>query len=255
MSVLKNQADIDVLVKCGSYLHQIKTQLMQEIKIGKTPLYIDNLAKDLIFKVGGSPSFMTVKGYKWATCITVNDEVVHGVPDNDPFLEGDIVSLDIGLLCKGWHTDTSYTKYLKLETRNSKLENEVEKFLDIGKLALKKAIVQVKPGNRIGHISHAIQETVENAGYSVVKTLVGHGIGNNLHESPYIPGILTKSIAKTPEIKVGMALAIEVIYNMGKPQIVYKNDDNWTLATADGSLSGLFEETVLVTDKGSQVLT
>jgi len=122
-------------------------------------------------------------------------------------------------------------------------------------LALKKAIVQVKPGNRIGHISHAIQETVENAGYSVVKTLVGHGIGNNLHESPYIPGILTKSIAKTPEIKVGMALAIEVIYNMGKPQIVYKNDDNWTLATADGSLSGLFEETVLVTDKGSQVLT
>jgi methionyl aminopeptidase len=240
-------------IECGKLLHQIKQKLLQKINIGATPLQIENLAQKLIKVTGGIPSFMTVADYKWATCITVNDEVVHGIPDNDSFVDGDIVSLDIGLLYKGWHTDTSETVLVTIDKKQ--VTSDVIKFLETGKKALKLAIEQVKPGNRIGHISEAIQTIIEGAGYSVVKTLVGHGIGKSLHENPHIPGILTKSLLKTPEIKANSALAIEIIYNMGKSGIVYKNDDNWTLVTADGSLSGLFEETVLVTDTGFQVLT
>jgi methionyl aminopeptidase len=160
MSVLKNQNEIAIFIESGSKLHQIKTQLMDEIQIGKTPLEIDNLAKDLISKAGGTPSFMTVGGYKWATCITINDEVVHGVPDKDSFKDGDVVSLDVGLLYKGWHTDTSDTKYLLVN--NQKADKNIQKFLETGKLALKKAIAQAKPGNRIGNISKTIQDIIEN---------------------------------------------------------------------------------------------
>lgn len=243
------------LIAGGKILRRIKKQLINEIKVNAVPLQIDNLAKELIKEAGGYPSFMTVRGYKWATCICVNDEVVHGIPDNEPFKEGDVVGLDIGLLYQGWHTDTSTTKWLKPQIPNSKFQKETEMFIKTGKTALKRAIGQAKAGNRVGHISRAIQDTVEEAGYSVVKTLVGHGIGKKLHEAPHIPGILAGSVAKTPEIKNGMALAIEVIYNMGKPEIIYKNADGWTLGTLDKSISGLFEETVLVTGKEPIVLT
>jgi methionyl aminopeptidase len=253
MSVLKKQVDIDIIIAGGKILHEIKQKLIAEIQVGKVPLHVDNLAKKLIKDAGGSPSFMTVGDYKWATCISVNDEVVHGVPDLDTFQEGDVVGLDVGMEYKGWHTDTSYS--IRIKNQKSKIKDNIDKFLDIGQLALKKAIAQARPGNRIGHISKTIQDIVEGSGYSVVKTLVGHGIGRELHEAPHIPGILTKKIEKTPLIEIGMALAIEVIYNMGRPEIVYKNDDGWTLATDDGSISGLFEETVLVTQKEPVILT
>ena len=127
--------------------------------------------------------------------------------------------------------------------------------MEAGVEALKKAIAQAKYGNRIGHISQAIQETIEKAGYSVVKQLVGHAVGKELHEYPQIPGLLTKSIEKTPEIKEGMTLAIEVIYTMKNPEIVYKNDDGWTISTRDQSKAGLFEATVAIYENRTDILT
>ena len=254
MSLVTNVDDIVRLKTGGKKLAEIRDRLLKELIPGAVPLQIDHLAKELIAKAGGSPSFMTVKDYKWATCISTNDGGVHGIPTTEPLNQGDIVGLDVGMLYEGWHTDTSWTKIV---AKNSefKASREIEDFLKTGESALKKAINEAKPGNRIGHISQAIQKTVEGAGYSVVRSLAGHGVGRQLHESPQIPGVLSHSIAKTPELVAGMVIAIEVIYNMGGPEIVYKNNDGWSLATADGSLSGLFEQTILVDTDGPIVLT
>lgn len=253
MAHIKTTAEIEVMKQGGAMLSKIRDRLLDEVKVGVTPLEIDALAFELIKKTGGTASFLTVKDYKWATCISVNDVVVHGIPTSEPFKEGDRVGVDIGLLYEGYHTDTSWSKVI--DDSQSGDYSKVENFLKIGEKALEKAIGQAKVGNRIGHISKAIQDTVEGAGYSVVKSLVGHGIGKKLHESPQVPGILTGKIEHTLSLQQGMVLAIEVIYNQGKPEIVYKNDDGWTLASEDGSLSGLFEDTVLITEKEPIILT
>ncbi len=255
MIPIKTPDEIKVMTEGGMKLTKIRDTLIKKIQAGVKPLHLDILAKKLISEAGGSPSFMTVAGYKWATCFSINEGVVHGIPGEDPLKEGDVVGLDIGLLYKGLHTDTSETKFLNNQEPITKNQIKTEKFLNTGKLALEKAIKQVQPGNRIGHISQAIQTTVEGAGYNVVHALVGHGVGRQLHEPPQIPGLVTKPIEKTPILKPGMVLAIEVIYNMGKGEIVYKNKDGWTLVTKDGSISGLFEHTVLVSAKGPVILT
>lgn len=260
MTLVKTAAEIGILKICGRKLAEIRQRVLDDIKPGAVPLQIDNLANKLIQEAGGRPSFMTVKDYKWATCINVNDEVVHGIPRDKPLTEGDVVGIDVGLFYKGFHTDTSWTKVVGgQKTENggqiSEDKRRIERFLEIGEEALKKAIDQAKVGNRVGHISKAIQDTIEEAGYSVVRSLVGHGIGKKLHEPPQIPGVLTRKIEDTSALQQDMVLAIEVIYNMGKPEITYKNNDGWTLATLDGSISGLFEETVAVTAKGPIVLT
>lgn len=252
MSVIKKEEEIQRMREGGKKLHKIRQKLLQEIKPGAIPLKIDQLAKNLIKEAGGTPSFMTVHDYQWATCINVNDMVVHGVPTNTPLQIGDVVGLDVGLLYQGFHTDTSWSKVV---TGEQPVDKKVEKFLKIGELALDKAIHEAKPGNRVGHISQAIQSVIEQGGYSVVRSLVGHGVGKNLHEPPQIPGVLSRSIEKTPTLVPGMVIAIEAIYNMGRPHVVYKNEDGWTLATADGSLSGLYEETVEITDAGPKILT
>ncbi|MEK7166760.1 MAG: type I methionyl aminopeptidase [Patescibacteria group bacterium] len=253
MTHIKTASEIEVMRDGGKKLAKIRDRLLKELKPGSVPLQIDNLAKKLIAEAGGSPSFVTVGDYQWATCISVNDGVVHGIPTDKPFNEGDAVGLDVGLFYQGFHTDTSWSKLVG--SRQEERSREKEKFLQVGEEALDKAISQAKPGNRIGHISQAIQTTIEGAGYSVVRSLVGHGVGSNLHEPPQVPGVLTKRIEKTPPLFKGMVLAIEVIYNKGKPDIVYKNNDGWTLVTADGSLSGLFEQTVLITQNEPSILT
>lgn len=253
--MLKTAKEIELMREGGKKLHDIREELLRHIKIGKTPLEIDQLAKKMIAKSGGTPSFMTVNDYQYATCIAVNDVVVHGIPTKEPFVPGDVVGLDVGLLYKGFHTDTSWSIQLVGERVGEPTSKEVAKFLKTGEEALRKAIQQAKPGNRIGHISKAIQDEVEASGYSVVRSLVGHGVGRELHESPQIPGLLTKSLTRTPELKVGMVIAIEVIYNMGSPEIGYKNDDGWTLSTIDGQLSGLFEQTMAILPKGPIILT
>jgi len=253
MSGIKTAVEIKIITEGGKKLAVIRDELLQNIQVGITPLEIDELAKRRMSEAGGTPSFMTVGNYAWATCISVNEGVVHGVPDRRPFKDGDVVSLDAGLLYKGWHTDTSWTKLVS--SSQSAVNSNIEKFLRVGEEALKKAIEQARLGNRVGHISRAIQETVERAGYSIVKSLVGHGVGKSLHEEPQIPGFLTGEIKNTPELKTGMIIAIEVIFAQGRGAITHANNDGWTLVTKDGSLAGLFEETVRVSDRGPLVLT
>lgn len=207
---------------------------------------IEQLAQTLIAKSGGAPSFQTVKGYQWATCLCVNEVVVHGVPSPYVLKNGDILTIDIGLLYKGLHTDTAWTK---------KIGGENDVFLKVGESALEKAIVQARVGNYVGHISQAIQDTIEGAGYSIVKSLVGHGVGRELHEPPQIPGFVRGRIENTEKLVQGMTLAIEVIYAQGKGIVVYANDDGWSIATADHSLSAVFEHTIVVTNGTPRILT
>lgn len=250
---VKSEDEIQIMTEGGKRLGEILTKLMEEVKVGVVPLQIDTLAKKLIQEVGGTPSFMTVRDYKWATCINVNDVVVHGIPTNEPFKEGDVVGVDVGLLYKNYHTDTAWTKLVV--SLQSSVFRDTARFIKIGEEALFKAISEARAGKRIGDISKAIQDTVVGAGYSIVKNLVGHGVGKKLHESPQIPGVLTRPIEKTLPLEKGMVIAIEVIYNEGKPDICYKNDDGWTLVTQDRSISGVFEHTLVVTEKEPIVLT
>lgn len=234
----------------GKKLNRVLTMLLTEVKTGASPLKLDQLAEKLIRKEGGVPSFMKVPGYKWTTCMCINDIVVHGIPQDEPLVEGDILGLDVGMFYKGFHTDSSWSVIVG----NADKFPEKKRLLTIGEKALNQAITQVKVGNRIGHISRSIQKDIERAGYSIIPELVGHGVGRKLHEDPEIPGKLRGILEKTPLIKPGMALAVEVIYSAGKPDI-YLDEDGWTIRTKDGTLSGLFEKTVIATNHGVLVLT
>jgi len=254
--VIKNLTEIKTLEQGGKLLSCILKALLQEAKPGVATADLDKLADNLIQKTGGTPSFKTVPGYKWATCMCVNNEVVHGIPD-DTLHAGDILCIDIGLLYQGFHTDMAWTIRIhnsEFRIKNSR-EAEIDKFLLTGEKALDNAIKQAKVGNRGGHISQAIQQTIEGGGYSVVKALVGHGIGKDLHEDPQIPGFLDTDVHKTPFLQEGMTLAIEVIYNEGKEEVEYKNNDGWTIVAADRSLSAVFEHTIVITRTKPKILT
>jgi len=167
---------------------------------------------------------------------------------------GDVVGIDCGVFYKGFHTDMSET--IKVKSSKLKVQSDaVDLFLKTGKRALEEAIRVAIVGNHVGHISKTIQAIVEGAGYSVVRSLVGHGVGRSLHEEPEIPGFLSGNIEKTPLLKEGMVIAIEVIYNMGKADVSYRSSDGWTIQTADGSISAVFERSVAITGDGPLPLT
>ncbi len=237
----------------GAKLAGVLEKLLATAEPGVTLLEIDARAKELIKKAGGTPSFQTVSGYTWATCLCVNDVIVHGVPTKYVLRAGDVLTVDVGLLYKGLHTDTAWTKIVG--EPEAQAEPKVKTFLRVGEKALWDAIAQAQVGNRIGHISHAIQTSIEEAGYSVMRTLIGHGIGTELHEAPQVPGFVSGSIAKTMELKSGMTLAIEAIYAMGKKDVIYETGDGWSIATKDGSLAAVFEHTIAVTPEGPVLLT
>lgn len=260
MIPIKTSQEIEKMREGGKILAKILEEIKKEVKSGITTLELDKRAEELIKKAGGKPSFKMVPKYRWSTCVCVNEVVVHGVPGDYELKEGDILGVDIGLFYKGFHTDMAWT--LRVQTQNSrfavgqaKLKTQNDKFLEVGKKALDEAIKMSKVGNRVGHISKAIQDTIEVAGFSPVRALVGHGIGKILHEEPQIPCFLRGKLSKTPKLKAGMTLAIEIIYNQGLPEVEYLNDDGWTIKTADGKLSGLFEHTVAVLEGGPEILT
>lgn len=244
----KNQKNI-IMSEGGKKLGEILDALLQFSKPGISLIEIDELAEKLIIQTGGSPSFKTVEDYKYSTCLSVNDVVVHGIPNKYILKNGDILGIDIGLLYKGFHTDTSWTKPI------GEIDEETKLFLQTGKKALLKAVSRAVAGNRIWDISEAIEDTVRSEGYSPVRQLVGHGIGRNLHEAPQVPCFKRGSRIHSPVLSPGQTIAIEIIYNQGNFPIVYKNDDGWSIKTEDDSLSGLFEHTVLITPKSPTVLT
>lgn len=247
---IKTQKEIEIMAKGGKILSDVLFAVLDHAYPGVTELELDQLAEKMIRERGAEPGFMKVPGYKHTICVSTNDTVVHGIPTDYKLKKGDVLGIDCGVFLEGFHTDMSESIIVGGPEANP----DGAKLLDTGKKALDLAIEQVKPGNYIGHISKTIQMIVEGAGYSVVRELIGHGVGKDLHEDPEVPGVLYGKIEKTPLLKPGMVIAVEIIYNMGRKGVMYA-DDEWTIKTQDGSLSGLFERTVAITASGHQILT
>jgi len=254
---IKTPDEIKIMQTGGRMLSETLKEVCANVRPGISELELDALADKLIKEKGGEPGFKKVEGYHHATCISTNEVVVHGIPSPRVLKEGDIIGIDCGVFYQGFHTDMSET--LRVRSKNQELSiknDEVDKFLKVGRQALEAGIAKAKAGNHVGDISKAIQDIVElRNGYSVVRSLVGHGVGKELHEDPEVPGYLQGKIEKTPELKEGMVIAIEVIYNMGGPDLAFANNDGWTLKTKDNSLAGLFERTIAITKSGPLVLT
>lgn len=256
MKNIKTKEQIEIMTKAGKMLGEVLHETLKMVKPGVTEIALDRFADELITKKGGFPGFKKVKGYYHAICVATNDVVVHGIPKERTLKEGDIIAIDAGVYLEGFHSDMAETVIVKNQGSGSKSYQDLERFLRKGKDAMYAGIKQAKPGNRVGDISKAIQDIVEkDGGYSVVHSLVGHGVGRELHEDPQIPGYLSGKIEKTPQLTPGMTIAIEVIYNMGKANVEYEGSDDWTIVTKDGSLSGVFERTIVITDNGPKLLT
>lgn len=251
----KTPEEVKIMQTGGHILSDVLFHVMDAIKPGVTELELDQLAERLIRERGGEPGFQRVDGYRHTICISTNDVVVHGIPGSYAFKEGDLVGVDCGVFYKGLHTDMSESLVIPTKEPGNQASYEAaNKFLQIGKKALDESIAEAVIGNRIGHISQKIQQIVEGAGYSIVRSLIGHGVGRNLHEEPEVPGYLSGKIAKTPLLKEGMTIAVEVIYNMGDRDVVL-DPDGWTIRTEDGSLAGLYERTIAITKDGPLMLT
>lgn len=252
---IKKKKEIEVMVEGGRILAEVLFEVLSNVKPGVSELKLDSLAEELIREKGGEPAFKKVNGYHHTICVSTNDVVVHGVPTDYKFREGDVVGIDCGVYYKGFNTDMAESIRIKNQELGIKNQaDEIDQFLETGREALDAAIQVARVGNRVGHISKTIQDRVEGAGYSVVRSLVGHGIGKELHEEPEVPGFLVEPVERTVKLEPRMTVAIEVIYNMGRPEVVYTND-GWTMKTKDGSVSGLFERTVAITENGPVVLT
>ena len=252
---IKTPEEMAIMAEGGAKLGRIKNALAKAVKVGVTGLDIENLAQKLIKEEGAEPSFAKVENYKWATCISVNEGIVHEIPKKETvFKKGDLVSVDVGIYYKGFHTDTSISVGIDLTSENAR-------FLETGRRALKSAIKEAKPGKYIFDISRVIEEVITEAGYTPLRALVGHGVGRELHEEPQIPCFLPAgrhgvpgNVKESPKIVPGMVLAIEVMYTQGEPDISVL-EDGWTIVMRDGKISALFEETVCVTTNGPQVIT
>jgi len=234
----------------GGLIHgQIRRSIYDFVQVGTSPHAIEAQTLTLIKNYGVEPSFTKVPNYHWATCINLNDSTVHGIPTSQtPLSDGDLVTVDLGIYYQGYHLDGAFTKVVGHSTPDK------DNFLTGGLCALYAGIKSIKPGNRVGDISSAVQETLSHYNLSAFPELTGHGVGRDLHEEPAIPNVLQVKISSTPQLVIGQTLAIEVIYTAGKPQLLLE-EDGWTISTKDGKLSGVFEETVEVTSDGCSVLT
>jgi methionyl aminopeptidase len=245
---IKTTKEIETMAEGGRRLAEVREKLKDAVKIGESAAYIDELAEKLIKKLGGEPSFKKVANYFWTTCININEGVVHGIPHKELiFKKGDLVSVDVGIFYKGFHTDTSFS--IGLGTGKA-----VDKILQVGKDSLANAISKAKPGGRVFDISNAMENTLKKAKLNPIKALVGHGVGRSLHEDPQIPCFVHDKRDNTPILVEGMVLAIEVMYTPGNGEII-KEEDGWTISTQDGKISALFEETVAITKRGPRILT
>jgi len=243
---MSNTRKISIMKEGGALLGKIRERLLVDVKPGISTLELDRMAEAYITNAGGKPSFKMVDGYNWTTCICVNDCIVHGIPDKYALQSGDCVTVDIGMFYDGYHTDTASTIIVG--------QPNGEHFLDVGKDALKQAIAQAKVGNHIGHISLAMQQNIEGAGFNVARNLVGHGVGRELHMDPQVPCYLDQKLEKTPKLEDGLTIAIEAIYMEGGKSLVVDND-GWSMRTKDGKRAGMFEHTVAITTSGPVILT
>mgnify|MGYP003288534109 FL=1 len=244
---IKSEREIEMMRESGRILSIVHTELAKMIKPGISTLDIDKRCYEIIRDFGCIPSFLNYQGYPASVCVSINDEVVHGIPNKNRILkDGDIVSLDAGVIYKGYHSDAARTVAV------GEVSAEWKRLMDVTKQSFFEGIKYAKPGYRIGDISGAIQDYAESFGYSLVRELVGHGVGRELHEDPQVPNFRTKR--KGIRLEPGMTLAIEPMVNMGHYDVNWL-DDGWTVVTADGSPSAHYENTILITDGEPELLT
>ncbi len=246
---LKTNDQIAIMATGGKILKKVADEVEKHIKPGVTTKALDELADTLLTKYGAEASFKKVKGYKYATCLPVNEQAVHTMPSSRVLKSGDIITLDIGAYYKGFHTDYA------ISVPVGQVEDKVTKFLETGKATLERAIKMVKEGEYLGTIAKFIQSEIEGNGYFILKDLTGHGIGRELHEDPYVPNYLDRGIEKTYKIQSGFVMALEIIYSMGSEKIAYEPGVPWSIVSEDRSLSACFERTVAVSDKKTFILT
>lgn len=249
MSVkIKSDKDIALMIEGGKILGNVKSELIKIIKAGISAYEVDKLAESLIQKAGAKESFKMVEGYHWTTCINVNQGVVHGIPGKDIiFKKGDIVSVDLGVYYKGFHTDSSFSLGIEVD-------KEKNKFLQVGKQTLINAINKAKAGNYVFDISDTIGKNLIKSNYNPIIGLVGHGVGRQLHEDPSIPCFAEDKRERTHKIEIGNVFAIEIMYTTGSGNIKI-GKDGWTISVEDDKISALFEDTVAITRNGPLVLT
>jgi len=243
---IKSEREINLMRKSGVVTNNVKQLLRETIKSGMTTSDIDVIAENQIRSEGAIPAFKGLYGFPATVCSSINEEIVHGIPGNRVLLDGDILSIDVGSIVEGYYSDSAFT--MGIGSIKQKSVDLIQTTYD----SLKVGIKEVKSGARIGDISSAIQQFAENSGYSVVREYVGHGIGRDLHEDPQIPNYGFPG--EGPLLYPGMTIAIEPMLNIGGWQTKQK-EDGWTVVTSDGSLSAHFEDTILVTNSGFEVLT
>ena len=246
MIVLKSDAEIEVMARAGRVVADTIALLGEHMRPGVTTKELDSLAEEFIRTHGGVPTFKGYRGYPASVCLSPNDMVVHGIPGVYALEEGDVLSVDVGVTLDGFVADSAYTFPV------GAISEEAERLLDACKAALDAGIEQAVAGNRVGDMSAAVQEAAESRGFSVIRSLVGHGVGRQMHEEPQIPNF--GEPGRGPKLEPGMTLAIEPMIAVGSPEI-YVQDDEWSISTRDASLTAHFEHTVAVTEDGPRILT
>lgn len=250
---IKTKDEIDIMAEGGRRLTGILKRLAKEVRVGGSAKDIDDLANQLAAEVGDKPTFLGYKPegarkvYRSSTCISVNDEIVHGIPRKDKiFREGDVVTIDMGLTHRGLITDSAITLIV------GRGDKEARKLVETTKIALKRGIEAIRPGGNIGDVGYAIEEFVKPFGFGHAEGLAGHGVGYELHEDPYVPN--TGRRGTGPVLKPGMVIAIEPMLNEGAGKVVL-DKDGYTIRTKDGGRSAHFEHTVAITERGYRILT
>lgn len=247
MIKLKTEEEIELMRNSALMVSKTHTMIASEVKPGVNTLHLNKLVEEFIRDNGGYPSFLNYNGYPFAACISVNDAVVHGFPNERELRDGDIISIDIGVYMNGFHGDSAYTFAI------GNVDEAVLNLLRVTKKSLYLGIEKAVAGNRVGDIGFAIWEYCEKIhGYGVVRELVGHGLGKNLHEDPQVPNYGKKGTG--PKLKEGMTLAIEPMVNLGTKDVYYE-DDGWTVKTRDGKFSAHYEHTICVRKGKADILS
>jgi methionyl aminopeptidase len=246
--IRKSPAEIDRIAAAGAVVAETIAHVGERIEPGVTTLELDRIAEDFIRGQGGVPTSQGYRGYPRAICISVNEVVVHGIPDDRVVEEGDLVTIDVGVTLDGAIADSAYT----FGIGSLDAHPDAQRLLDTAQDALAAGIAEARLGNRIGDISHAVQTVVESGGFSVVRSLVGHGVGRHYHEDPHVPNFGERG--RGPRLSEGMTIAIEPMITAGSPE-VWLAEDGWTISTEDGSLSAHFEHTVAILPDGPRILT
>jgi methionyl aminopeptidase len=242
---LKTREEIEIMDRANRIVHAVLDRLENELAPGVVLQDLDRLAESMTRDLGGRPAFKGYHGYPASVCISLNDEVVHGIPGRRAIEDGDLVSLDFGVLLDGYYGDAARTCAV------GALGPRAQELLEVTRTSLEKGVEQVRPGNRVSDVSHAVQTWAEGRGFSVVREYVGHGIGRALHEEPQVPNFGDPN--RGPRLQTGMVLAIEPMINEGTHEVTV-DPDGWTVRTRDHKLSAHFEYSVAVTEDGARIL-